>query len=127
MQIVKHFYSEQIASIFLMQLQAEGIDCFLSNTATSTLVPFGEGGISLHVNDNDVLRAIEIITEVEKRSLEKIDKDFKDADLDDILYEKEVNDYEENLKQSPRNYLIFLLIIIFLILILMLSFNNFTL
>lgn len=127
MQIVKHFYSEQIASIYLTQLQSAGIACFLSNTATSTLVPFAEGGISLHVIEDDIPRAMEIIQEVEKRAREKVDEDFKDAELDDIQYEKEVNDYEEKLKHNPRNFINILFIILFIILILMLSFKNFTL
>lgn len=126
MQIVKHFYSEQIASLYLNRLKAEGIPCFLSNTATSTLMPFGEGGISLHVEDKDVETAMEIILEMDENALQKVDEDFKEADLADIIYEKEVQEYEQSLKANPSKFINLLFIILLIIIILMLSYKNFT-
>ena len=61
MKIIKSFYSEQIATIYVGQLENAGIHCFLSNTVTTGLVPFGDGGVNLHVKEEDIPKAMALL------------------------------------------------------------------
>ena len=121
MIIIKKFYSEQIARLYESRLQDAGIPCFLSNTTTTTLVPFGDGGVSLHVQETDVDRAMKVIRELDSNQDRIPEEDFSNASLEDIEYAREVHEYEVLSRQKPWQSRSFIFLLIFFILVLVLS------
>lgn len=109
---VKYFYFESEARLNAARLKKEGINCFVSNTNAITAFPLAEGGIGLHVKEKDLERATEIVMEMHENKISEPDQDFNEADLDEIEYQKALN--EPPIK--PQHY-IFLAIIVLLILL----------
>ena len=122
MKIIKSFYSEHIATIYEARLLEAGIPCFISNKATSGLVPFGDGGLNLHVQEDLFEKANEIIAELDQNMNTKVEEDYSDADLGDIEYEQAINEFERKEKENPWKNKSFIFLFIFMLAILILSF-----
>ena len=120
--IAKRFYNEALAHLYKSKLKDRGIESFISNATTSTLIPFGDGGFTLHVRQSDLDQVTSIINEVDTDLRYTSDQDFRDADHEDIQYEKEVWEYENKLRRSSFSKLVFYLI---LLILLMLAFSYF--
>jgi len=115
--IVKRFYNETLAHLYRSKLKNHGIDSFISNATTSTLIPFGDGGFTLHIKHTDIEAAKELIRDFDKALKYTSDQDFRDADHDDILYEKEVWEYENNLRRSSFSKSIIYLVVLILMML----------
>ena len=114
--IVKRFVFEARANIYAAYLREAGIKCFISNSATGTLIPFVDGGFLLHVSERDLDDALELIQELDRNAVAPPEEDFRDADLSDIEYAREVNEYERNLKRGYGKYTVWAFIIAILLL-----------
>ena len=67
--IVRRFDNYIPANMILQRLQNEGIQCFLLDEMTVTIVPFygqAAGGIKLAVAGNDVERAMELLADFDE-------------------------------------------------------------
>lgn len=109
---VKYFYFESEARLNAARLKKEGINCFVSNTNSITAFPLAEGGIGLHVKENDLEKATQIVLEMHENKIAEPELDFHEADLEEIEYQKALN--EPPIK--PQHF-IFLAILLLLILL----------
>lgn len=114
--IAKRFVFEARANIYAAYLRESGIKCFISNSATGTLIPFVEGGFLLHVSENDLEDALELIREMDENAALPVEEDYHDADISDIEYAREVNEYEQKVRRGNGKYAVwfFLAALIFL-------------
>ena len=118
---IKYFYFESQARLYAARLEEFGINWFISNANTGTVIPIGEGSIGLHVKASDIELAQKIIKKLDAQASAKVvDENFRDADEGDIAYERKL--YEEGMK--PINYYILLLLIVGLILLVFYNLNN---
>ncbi|MCB0528789.1 MAG: DUF2007 domain-containing protein [Saprospiraceae bacterium] len=62
-EVVAKFFSLMEAEVAAARLRAEGIHCFLANTASSSVLPHLQSIIRLHVRPLDSARAREILNE----------------------------------------------------------------
>ena len=122
MKIIKSFYSEHAATIYEARLLEAGIPCFLSNKATSALVPFGDGGVNLHVQEDLFEKANKIIEELDLNINTKVDEDYRDANQGDIQYEKGIYEFEKKEKENPWKSKSFIFLLICLLAVLIFSF-----
>ena len=67
---IKQFSNEAKASLYKHRLDEEGIQCVVSNTIVSTLIPMGAGSFSLQILNSDLERAQEIIEELDELYME---------------------------------------------------------
>lgn len=123
-QILKRFYSNVEANIYLLKLKEEGINCFLSDENISTILPLSDGGASLNVAEDQIPIAIGIMEKISNENkLSSDDEDFRDATMDDILYKKKINDHEEWLDSGWVNMesitaifvVLFFIVIVFIV------------
>lgn len=90
--LVKQLYLESEAAIYLARLHEYGIEAILQNDTAYVMLPVGEKGIRLFVPFQDVEFANDLISEMDRNSLEPIDESFHNADLDEILYQKALHE-----------------------------------
>jgi len=116
MTIIKSFYFETPARLYAVRLKEANIPSFVSNT--STALPFGNGSITLHIRGEDYERAAEIIRQLDEQNLKADTRDenesFRDADLEDIAYQKAINE-NNNKVVTPALVIIGIIIILGLI------------
>lgn len=115
---VKFFYFETKARIYAARLKEAGIISFISNANSSTVIPFGEGGIGLHVNKKDLEEALEIIEQLDiNNETEPSDISFRDADKEDIAYEKAIRTGNKQAYSPSLMITIFFIIVMVFLLI----------
>ncbi len=111
MIIIKSFYFETPARLYAARLKEAGIPSFVSNTSIN--IPFGNGGITLHIRKEDQQKATHIIHLMDKRDLVKEDsadeESFHDADHDDIAYQRAIHE-----KKGSGYWVIALIIVLLL-------------
>ncbi len=62
-EVVAKFFSLMEAEVAAARLRAEGIHCFLANTASTSVLPHLQSIVRLHVHPLDSARAREILQE----------------------------------------------------------------
>ncbi len=89
---LRYFAREPEARVYAARLKAAGIQSYLSNTYALTALPLAGNGIGLHVRDVDLSEATRLLVRVE-HELKKVDAEqsFHDADLEEIMYQKELH------------------------------------
>ena len=65
---VKFFYFESEARVYAARLKQAGIKNFISSSHVSSMLPMGEGGIGLHVKEEDQQQALEIIHQLDNNN-----------------------------------------------------------
>lgn len=109
--IIRRFGYLPEAKIYESCLLNAGIQGFLSNTNTSQLLPFMDGAIALHVPENQLDEAREIIGELDAEALKPpYDADYRDADLDDIEFARLVAERERRLNAQPGRITLLLIL-----------------
>lgn len=112
---IKFFNFESKAQLYVARLNEVGIKSFLSNTNASTVLPLSEGNIGLNVKDKDVVEALKIVKTLDENARkERKDLSYRDADLEEILYEKSLSEKEHFLSKP---FVALCIIIIFLLLL----------
>ena len=101
--IAKRLRSEAEAAVYAARLREVGIDSFVSNSHAGTLIPFVNGGFLLHVREEDLERAGEIMSELDQLAQVRVDGDFRDADHGDIAFEKAITDHESWVRSDKNN------------------------
>lgn len=111
--IIRRFAHAAKANIYAAYLRESGVDCFISNSNTGTLIPFVEGGYPflMHIAETDREEAIELLKELDDKASTRVDGDFRDADYSDIAYEKAITDYENRINRGSGKYLIWALLL----------------
>ncbi len=113
--IVRRFINEAKANIYAAFLREEGVQCFISNSTTGTLLPFANGGYLLHIAERDLEETNEILTILDQNDATHVDQDYRNADLADIAYEKAIYDHDKRNEKGSGRYLAILLIVLALI------------
>jgi hypothetical protein len=110
--IIRRFAHAAKANIYAAYLRENGVDCFISNSNTGTLIPFVEGGYPflMHIAETDREEAVELLKELDEKASTRVDGDFRDADYSDIAYEKAITDYENRINRGSGKYLIWALL-----------------
>lgn len=111
---IKYFYFESQARLYAARLNEAGIRSFVSNANTITAFPLGEGGIGLHIREDDTEDAVNIIREMDKNNRsEPQNISFHDADKEDIEYEKQLAERKNKIDPvfSIIVFILFLLIV----------------
>ncbi len=124
---IKQFDFETEAQFYRTRLQSEGIPCFLTNTNTTTLLSgysIATGGVSLYVKASDVDAVLLILDELDYNKSRKLDEDFREADLEEILYQKSLHESKHQFK-NWLNVLAAVFVVFLLILWLMSIYRNF--
>lgn len=88
---VRSFNSQAEASVYAARLTESGIHNYLLNGTVYSMLPVGEKGIRLFVAHRDVDEALELIKEMDYNDAHPPEETFHDADLDEILYQKELH------------------------------------
>ncbi len=128
-KIIKRFYSEVQANIYFIRLKESGIKCFLSSENMSSVLPLGDGGFMLNVALDQFEDAVEIIHLIDQEQKENIQKqDFREATKEDILYEKQVAEYESWLNSGwvNKKMVSFLLLVLFMVVIIIIIDNYYS-
>lgn len=63
--IARRFYSPIKANIYYLKLKESGFNCFLSNENISTILPLSNGGVFLHVSEDQLEEAKAFIDEID--------------------------------------------------------------
>ncbi|MCB0618992.1 MAG: hypothetical protein KDC43_06160 [Saprospiraceae bacterium] len=85
--VVKYFFFETRARLYAARLRQLDIPCFVSNSNTATAIPFGGGGIGLHVRRTDAPRALALIHEMDRMQADDPPaEDYRDASREDIEF-----------------------------------------
>lgn len=115
--VLKYFNFEAEARIYAARLKEEGIKSFLSNSNTHTTIAFlSEGGIGLHIKEEDAAKASKVIQDLERaqRKVNGLEESFREADLDEINYQKELN--EETSWMLQTTIIVLIMVIIYALL-----------
>lgn len=111
--IIRTFYFESEARLYAARLKEASIPCFISNANTVTAFPMGNGGIGLHVKQKDAKNAREIVEQLDQNNNMDVNEDFRDADLEDIEYQKALTGNQK----VDWNYILIIIILILLTLL----------
>lgn len=117
--IIRNFIHPAEARIYEVRLLEAGIRCFLSNTNTSQLLPFSDGGIALHVAKHMLEDAREVIHQLDIEASLPADDDFREADLDDIEFARKMNERDIRLRKGDGRWILILLILIGIVLLIL--------
>ena len=110
--IVRRFFNEARANICAAYLRGEGVQCFISNSTTGTLLPFVNGGFLLHIAERDLDEANDLLAKLDENASTRVEEDYRDADLSDIAYEKAISEHERRIESGGgRNLAIFLIVL----------------
>ncbi|MEO1514406.1 MAG: DUF2007 domain-containing protein [Bacteroidota bacterium] len=110
--VAKYFFFESKARIYAARLNEAGIKSFISNANTISVIPLGEGGIGLHVKEEDLPRALSIIRKMDSmEGKDPTNVSYHDADKEDIAYEQDIS------MQKSRRYEPAILILVAIILL----------
>ncbi len=112
---IKYFYFETEARLYAARLKEAEIPSFVSNTNVSTALALGEGGIGLHIREDDLAEATRIITRLDfqKKLDTNEDASYKEADMEEIRYLEAI--HKEDTSKDRTVIAIILLIILFLV------------
>ena len=112
---IKWFFLEAEARVYAARLREAGIYSFVSNANTTTMLPFGGGGIGLHVKVSDRSEAHNIIRELDKfNEQERVEESYHDYDEEDIAYLREVEAHNTR-KTGPLAIIVVLIVLFSLI------------
>ena len=94
--ILRRFYSNIEANIYLIRMKEAGINCFLSSDNISTILPLSDGGVLLNVSEDQIHEAANLLVQINAEEMEVVqNEDFRDATKEDIYYTKMVKDREK--------------------------------
>lgn len=63
---VKQFSNEAKANLYKHRFDEEGIQCVISNTIVSTLIPMGAGTFSLQILEGDLEKSLSLLDEMDQ-------------------------------------------------------------
>ncbi|MDX1408922.1 MAG: DUF2007 domain-containing protein, partial [Saprospiraceae bacterium] len=114
--ILRRFIHEAQANIYAARLHEAGIDTFISNANTGGMLPFIPGGFVMHVDETDLEEAQQILREMDDNLKVQSNLDYRNADLEDIEYEKAVYLSEQKMERREGKYMAFFIIVLVVIL-----------
>jgi hypothetical protein len=109
---IRKFAELQRAEFYAVVLRNHGIQTVINHSLLSSLLPLGQ--IELCVNRSQVAKAREIMEVLDAQERSPLSEDFREADLEEIVYQKELN---QNNKKV-YNKVLFLVIAIILVILL---------
>ncbi len=115
---IRKFVSLQKAELVAAALRDRGIPAMINHTHLNSMLPIGE--ISLNIPESAELEARQIIEEMEFNELQEVEEDFREADIDDIIYQKELN----SRGKGRINLAVLVVLILIICLLLYITFTN---
>lgn len=112
--IVKKETFEARANLMVSVLNQENIDAYITNDTMATMLPIQNSGYIVRVRERDLIAAQEIIADFEGKINTRVEEDFRDADKDDIEYQKELIENEEIVGKANSTQLLYLLFVVIL-------------
>lgn len=89
--LIRYFAFATQAHLAAARLREEGIPCFVSNATIGNVLPLGGSmNVSLHVRSSDTEAANELLLEMDQQA--KAEQDFRDADEEDIAFERSLHE-----------------------------------
>lgn len=115
---LKYFFFESEAHLYAARLKEAGIPCFISNANVMTALPLGGGGgIGLHIREADLAEASRIAARLDHlKRKEASELSFHDADLDDIEYQRALDQAPLGLRARQAWYWLIIGIVLLVIL-----------
>ncbi|MEO1712994.1 MAG: hypothetical protein AAFU60_06630 [Bacteroidota bacterium] len=114
--IVKYFFLESVARLYSARLREAGIPSFIANANAITAFPLGGGGITLHIRERDLPAAQKIVQALDEQGSMPADEDFRNASLEDIEFQRELQKEEDPKRTYPLVITFFVLIILLVLL-----------
>jgi hypothetical protein len=109
---VRKFSELQKAEFYALALRNCGIPAVINHSLFSSLLPIGQ--IELCVNRSQIREALEVINDIELNEKTNVPEDFREADLEEIIYQKELNHRN---RRTFFKVLIFVVVIILAVLL----------
>lgn len=116
---IRQFFNAQKSYIYKNRLKTHGINAFILDEHVSSLIPNVTGGVGLYVEEDQAEEAAKLLKEFEDEMKHNTQGDYREADMEDIMYEKSVYEKEEKLKNTKFSSAIWIL---FLVLVMGLAF-----
>lgn len=119
------FDFEHEAYLCKVRLETEHIKCALMNTNMTSMLSaasLSHGGIQIIVKEVDLAKAQLILEEIEQNKSEELDEDFRNADKEDIFYQKAI---QENEVSFPKWLWVFVFMIIALAIFQVMRFSDY--
>lgn len=91
------------ANFIVNQLTNQGIYAFINNEHTTDIIPYASSGYQIHVELDKYEEASEFLDEIKDKDL--AEPDFKEADEQDIEYEKLKSQRKAMIQKSQRIFL----------------------
>lgn len=113
---LRRFSLDAPAQMCAMTLRNAGVQCFVTNTMSASMLPMIDNSIGLYVHNSEYAVAIEILQQAETAQ-----PDYRDADHEMIAYAQKLNAWRS--KTIP-NWSIFVIALFFVSLILASMFAN---
>ena len=114
--IVKYFFLESVARLYSARLREAGIPSFIANANAITAFPLGGGGITLHIRERDLSAAQQIVQALDEQGSMPADEDFRNASLEDIEFQRELQKEEDPKRAYPLVITFFVFIILLVLL-----------
>ncbi len=115
--IVKYFFLESVARLYSARLREAGIPSFIANANAITAFPLGGGGITLHIRERDLPAAQKIVQTLDEQGSMPADEDFRNASIEDIEFQRELQKQEDDPKKAYPLVVIFFVFIIILVIL----------
>jgi len=101
--------------LYQSSLNADGIECILLNDTVATTLTQVYIDIELKVRKKDMIEAKKRIEEIRLEIENKELQDFRDADHEDIAFEKRLNEEKSKIYSGWFVFIILLIIFIYLL------------
>jgi len=110
---IKSLNAAPYSQIILSRLKAEDIDYRVRNDISSSIYAMSNFQMSLDVRESQAQRALEIIAKMEADAERpNMDLDFREADMEDIAFEKEIYEQDQKISNAKPPIVLFLIIIL---------------
>jgi hypothetical protein len=100
---IRRFSLEAPAQMYATTLRSAGIQCFVTNTMSASMLPMIDTSIGLYVHHSEYAVALDVL-----KAAESAQPDYRNADHDMINYAKKLNQWRS--KRIP-NWTLFALAI----------------
>ena len=118
--IIRKFYDQSQADLYSARLREAGIEHFLTNKHMNTMLHMATSEIGIQIRVADAPEVESIFESLDRLNLEDPEQSFHDADLEDIYYEKSL----QEAKSGRIHWVITLVIVILVALLLFISYTK---
>ena len=118
---VRKFYNQSQAELYAARLREQGIQHFLTNRHMNSMLHMATSEIGIQILKKDLSTVEGLFAALDELNAVEPEQSFHDADLDDIYYEKSLNDAKKG------HFSLGLTLIVIILIMLILMFNYYKL